>query len=183
MSLRHALLGLLADRPRSGYDLTAVFDRSLAFVWPASHSQIYPELVRLAEDGLIRQAGSGPRRKKVYEITPAGREEVRSWLRTRPDHGSRNPAFLRVFFLWLLEPDDAIAFLEDEASFHEATLRELERMAAEPPADRPGARAFRLALEWGVRYERGILEWNAWARAQLEEPEMDPGRTTAELRG
>ncbi|MBA3728896.1 MAG: PadR family transcriptional regulator, partial [Actinobacteria bacterium] len=44
MSLRHALLGLLAERPMSGYDLTKVFDSSLAYVWSAKHSQIYPEL-------------------------------------------------------------------------------------------------------------------------------------------
>src|SRR5438093_632739 len=48
MSLRHALLGLLADHPMTGYDLTRTFDRSLANVWPASHSQIYPELARLS---------------------------------------------------------------------------------------------------------------------------------------
>jgi len=50
MSLRHALLGLLADGPASGYDLMKVFDRSLAFVWPATQSQLYGELNRLADD-------------------------------------------------------------------------------------------------------------------------------------
>jgi DNA-binding PadR family transcriptional regulator len=167
MSLRYALLGLLADHPMTGYDLTRTFDGSLAHVWPASHSQIYPELARLADAGLIRQAASGSRGKKIYEITPDGVGEMRAWLRTEPDRGSRNPAFLRVFFLWLMEPEDAIGFLEEEAAVHEAQLRAFEADADRPRSDDGQAAAFRLALEWGIRYERGILEWNAWARDQL----------------
>src|SRR5271170_6395219 len=81
VSLRHGILGLLCGRELSGYDLAREFDLSLANVWSASHSQIYPELARLAADGLIEQVGSGPRGRKVYAATPAGRGEVLAWLR------------------------------------------------------------------------------------------------------
>jgi len=167
VSLRHSLLGLLADQPRTGYDLTRIFDGSLFNVWPASHSQIYPELARLAADGLIRQAATGSRGKKVYEITPKGLEEVRVWLGTEPDRTTRNPSFLRVFFLWLMEPDEAIAFLEREALEHEAKLLEFEQAASEPVPDTSSGWAFRLALDWGVRYEREMLGWNASARKTI----------------
>jgi DNA-binding PadR family transcriptional regulator len=176
MSLRFALLGLLADHPMTGYDLTRRFDRSLANVWPASHSQIYPELARLSDGGLIRQTASGSRGKKIYEITPDGLDEIRAWLRTEPDHGSRNPAFLRVFFLWLMKREEAIRFLEGEALVHRAKLLEYEEGATGPPSNEGQAWAFRLALEWGIRYERGILEWNAWAREQIARLEGDPIR-------
>ena len=69
MSLRHAVLGLLADEPASGYDLLKVFDRSLAFIWPATQSQLYGELNRLADDGLIEVTHQGPRGRKDYSIT------------------------------------------------------------------------------------------------------------------
>jgi PadR family transcriptional regulator AphA len=186
MSLRHALLGLLADHAMTGYDLTRTFDRSLANVWPASHSQIYPELARLSSAGLIRHTASGSRGKKFYEITPSGLEEIRRWLRTEPDHGSRNPAFLRVFFLWLIEPDEAIRFLEEESVIHEAKLIEYEDGAEGPRPAEGQAWAFRLALEWGIRYERGILEWNAWAREQIARSTraapQRPGRGSASVR-
>ncbi|MET1012430.1 MAG: PadR family transcriptional regulator [Actinomycetota bacterium] len=168
MSLRHSLLGLLAEEPRTGYELTRLFDESLLNVWPTSHSQIYPELSKLAADGLIRQTASGSRGKKVYAITPAGMDEVRAWLRTEPDHFTRNPSFLRVFFLWLMEPEDAIAFLEREELEHEAKLREFEAKAELRVRDTSREWAFRLALDWGVRYEREMLEWNAWARREIE---------------
>jgi PadR family transcriptional regulator AphA len=167
VSLRHALLGLLAGSPMTGYELNRKFERSLLNVWPAGHSQIYPELARLSEAGKIRRAGSGTRGKKIYEITPAGLDEVKAWLRTEPDHGSRNPAFLRVFFLWLMEPEEATAFLENEALVHEAKLLEFEEIASRRKRQDDEAWAFGLALEWGIRYEEGILEWNEWARQQI----------------
>ena len=167
MTLRYSLLGLLAARPRTGYELTKAFDASLLNVWPASHSQIYPELGKLADEGLIRQIESGTRGKRVYAITPSGLEAVRTWLMTEPDRSTKNPSFLRVFFLWLMDPDDAIAFLREDAEVHRRKLDEYEGGARERPSDDPSSWAFRLALEWGIRYERGILEWNAWAQDQV----------------
>jgi PadR family transcriptional regulator AphA len=179
VSLRHSLLGLLAEQPRTGYELTRLFDESLLNVWPASHSQIYPELARLAADGLIRQTASGSRGKKVYAITRGGLDEVRVWLRNEPDHSTRNPAFLRVFFLWLMEPEEAVAFLEREALVHEAKLLEFEEMASRPIPDIASGWAFRLALDWGVRYEREMLEWNAWAQDAINERGVTAGSRRA----
>lgn len=51
MSLRHALLALLDAEPMTGYTLARYFDQSAAYVWHASHSQIYPELRRLESEG------------------------------------------------------------------------------------------------------------------------------------
>jgi PadR family transcriptional regulator AphA len=150
----------------TGYELNRKFERSLLNVWPTGHSQIYPELARLSQAGLIRQAGSGPRKKKIYEITPAGLDEVRALLRTEADHASRNPAFLRVFF-WLMEPEEATTFLENEALVHEAKLLEFREIASGRRRQDGEAWAFGLALEWGIRYEQGILEWNEWARRQI----------------
>ena len=93
MSLRHALLGALADHPRTGYELLKHFEQSLAYAWPASHSQIYPELARLLADGLIEQAAIGPRGSKTYAVTDDGVAEVRRWLReTEPSRTVRNEA-------------------------------------------------------------------------------------------
>ena len=90
MSLRHGLLDLLAGEPRSGYDLARYFAASMNNVWPAQHSQIYPELARLAKEGLIAQVGEeGPRRRKTYRTTEAGVEELRRWLREeQPDYSA-----------------------------------------------------------------------------------------------
>src|ERR1700754_4310040 len=110
MSLRYALLGALADSPRTGYALLKPFEQSFAYAGPASHSQIYPELARLLEAGLIEQAGTGARGSKTYAITDAGLEDVRRWLReTDPDRRGRGEAAVRTFFLLLRAPGEAAA--------------------------------------------------------------------------
>ena len=57
-TLGYAILGLLADGPQTGYDLTRRMERPVGFYWTARHSQIYPELARLEAAGLVRHRSS-----------------------------------------------------------------------------------------------------------------------------
>lgn len=172
MSLRHAVLGALADQPRTGYALLKHFEQSLAYAWPASHSQIYPELARLLEDGLIEQTASGPRRSKTYALTGDGVEEIRRWLReTEPDRRVRSDAALRMFFLWLLEPEEAEQQLVREQAYWRGILDEFERIRAEPTGENKKARMFRIALEGGISSVEARLAWLESAQAELRSPE------------
>src|SRR5215213_2185884 len=113
MSLRHALLGMLAVRPGTGYELAQRFDSSMSNAWYASHSQIYPELARLQEAGMVEVVGEGARRSRTYAVTDGGREELRDWmLDTVPNRAQRNETTVRWFLLGLLEPDDRRQVLE-----------------------------------------------------------------------
>jgi PadR family transcriptional regulator AphA len=159
-TLGHALLGVLAEGPRTGYALVRHLAQSIAYAWPASHSQVYPELAKLRQAGLIRETGAAPRGGRVYELTDAGLEEVRRWLReTEPSRTVRNEAVLRLFFLWLLEPEEAEAYLRGEAEQARATLEELERIAEQEDPDTPKTRAYRSALELGLHTARARLAW------------------------
>jgi PadR family transcriptional regulator, regulatory protein AphA len=159
-TLGHALLGVLAEGPRTGYALVRHLAQSIAYAWPASHSQVYPELARLREAGLIREGAAAPRGGRVYEVTDAGLGEVRRWLReTEPSRTVRNESALRLFFLWLLEPDEADAYLRAEVEQARATLDELERIAAQEDPDNPKTRAYRTALDLGLHTARARLEW------------------------
>ncbi len=168
MSLRHALIGVLADEPRTGYGLLKHFEQSLAYAWPASHSQIYPELARLLAKGLIRQTGAGPRGARVYEATPDGLDEVRRWMRTEPDRRVRSDAALRIFFLWLLDPGEAAVFLAAERDRFRTLLAELERIEAEEEPRTPKQRAYRVALVGGLLTLRARIEWAEWALREVE---------------
>jgi DNA-binding PadR family transcriptional regulator len=176
MSLRYALLGLLADRPHSGWQLLKHFEGSLAYAWPALHSQIYPELARLRESGLIEQTGEGPRGAKEYSLTSTGRDEVGRWLReTTPGRNTRDEALLRVFFLWLLDPGEAAAYLDREAEFQRGLLADLERIAASSAPGDPKEQAYRLALDYGLRVTRTRLEWAEDAAGELRARRRSPG--------
>ena len=167
-TLGHALLALLAEGPRTGYGLVKHFEQSLAYAWPASHSQIYPELARLRDAGLISEGEPVPRGGRPYELTETGLAEVRRWLReTDPSRTVRNEATLRLFFLWLLEPAEAEAYLQGEAERARTVLAELEAIAEHEDPDSPKTRAYRVALELGLRTTRARLEWAEWAANQV----------------
>ncbi|MBO0802876.1 MAG: PadR family transcriptional regulator [Nocardiopsaceae bacterium] len=168
MVLRHALLGLLARRPASGYDLRKLFERSLSFVWHATPSQLYAELNSLADAGLISAGPAGPRGRKQYAITPAGHAELIRWLtQTDPGRGVRNEALLRVFFLWVLPPADARAYLEKEAARARAYLDTLRRLEASIDWDDTSFDAYgRIVLENGLRLAAAQADWAGWATEQ-----------------
>ena len=172
MALRYALLGALADQPRTGYALLKHFEQSLAYAWPASHSQIYPELARLLDDGLIEQAGSGVRNSKTYAVTDRGLAEVRRWLReSEPDRRVRSDAALRTFFLWLLEPAEAVERLDAERTYWQSVLEEFLRIQDEPTGYDKKSRTFRIALEGGIAGVEARLAWLEETIVEIRSPE------------
>src|SRR4051812_40570478 len=99
MSLRYALLGLVAQHPASGYDLMALFRTSLAHVWPANKSQVYGELAKVTDAALLSVTTGGPRGRKEFSITEQGRTDLEAWL-VVPDSPppARSDVLLHVFF-------------------------------------------------------------------------------------
>ncbi|MGH3376277.1 MAG: PadR family transcriptional regulator [Actinoallomurus sp.] len=170
MSLRHALLGLLVDHPASGYDLLKLFDTSLANVWPATQSQIYAELNKLADTGLITVEAEGPRGRKQYALTDEGLAELRHWLtETEPQRNPRSEVLLRIFFLGVVDRDQARAYLSDLMRLfgeQAEALRDLERSLDWDNGDL--AVYGRIAMEYGLRFNAMRLEWAEWAAEQLE---------------
>lgn len=176
MSLSHVILGLLADRPASGYDLLKRFEISLANVWPARQSQIYSELGRLAEAGLIEVAAEGPRGRKDYALTDAGLAELRRWLtETKPRAARRNESMTRVFFLGVLTKDQAVAYLTGMAAKSARDVEQLKALDESIPWDDSGLAVYgHLALEWGHRLAAMQREWAEWAADQISQREQ-PG--------
>jgi DNA-binding PadR family transcriptional regulator len=169
MSLRHALLGLLSDRPASGYDLLKLFETSLANAWPATQSQVYTELAKLADAGLITVGAQGPRGRKEYALTDAGLSELRRWLtESTPVQHTRSDLLLRVFFLGVLTPEQGREYLRWLA---EVSARGHERLrAVEESVDWEDDNLSvhgRIALEYGLRFNAMRREWAEWAARQI----------------
>ena len=164
MSLRFATLGLLAQRAGSGYDLLKRFEKSMANVWPATQSQLYGELNKLADAGLIEVADIGPRGRKEYRVTQAGRAELVRWIGdSLDDPPVRRPDVLRIFLLGELPADDARRYASAFAQHAESELKRLEHLRdsinwGEADADFYG----RAALEFGLRDAAMEEQWALW---------------------
>jgi DNA-binding PadR family transcriptional regulator len=176
MSLRYGLLNLLAGEPMSGYDLARFFEASMANVWPAQHSQIYPELAKLVAEGLIVQTGEGARGRKTYETTVAGRAALSAWLRdTEPDYSVRYEALLRIFSLWAIPTDEALSHLvRDRAEYVRHLDSITEIVARRDWAANPTNRASRLAIEFGRRFYAMQVEWVDWVTDQVAAGALEP---------
>jgi len=172
VSLPHALLGLLALRPATGYDLARVFDTDLGrYAWQAGHTSVYPELGKLAAQGLAEVTEEGARGAKTYTLTDDGRAELRRWMLAPPQQGKvRNEPVLRMFLIAALPRDDALAVLDRTAEDAERSLAVLRAVRAEHPDDAPmlGEDGMgQLAAEFGVRQYETVRDWARWAAERL----------------
>jgi DNA-binding PadR family transcriptional regulator len=107
MSVRHALLGLLAQQPRHGYELHAAFEAVVGGEqnWDVKPAQIYTTLSRLEKDGLVVEEGvaqDGGPEKRVFSITPAGRNMLAQWFATGVDAEHQRDEFFVKLMLSLM---------------------------------------------------------------------------------
>jgi PadR family transcriptional regulator AphA len=158
----YVILGMLAWRPMSGYDVKAIVDRSTRFFWAASYGQIYPELRRLADAGLIKgKAETGGRRRTVYELTAAGRRALTDWLGRRPQTFELRDEGLLKLFLASAAPETATIALEAKRAYHEDKLAQLREIEASGKAE-----GF---TELVLRHGIDLNEWeSAWCEREME---------------
>jgi DNA-binding PadR family transcriptional regulator len=155
------ILGLVALGPRTGYDIKQISDSSTRFFWGASYGQIYPELRRLEEAGLVASTdeprGQVPRR--VYRITRRGKRAVRKWLLDNETAFElRDEGLLRLFFRDLLTPEEHLDLVRRRRAWFELSAEMFREIGAEIGASDDDV------LRYGVE----LMEWNAaWFR-QLE---------------
>lgn len=128
-----AVLGLLTDGERSGYDLLRLAERSVGFFWTPAKTQLYAILRRLVDHGFatVRRVHQDHRPDKyVYKITPLGKQRLREGLEHVGSSVNRNPLELKIFFGDHRQRDAVVADLErvrDGARAHLARLEEIEQ--------------------------------------------------------
>ncbi|MFF7899023.1 MULTISPECIES: helix-turn-helix transcriptional regulator [unclassified Streptomyces] len=173
MSLPHAILTALLEKPSSGLELTRRFDKSIGYFWSATHQQIYRELGRLEAAGLIRGLpAKEPARgqKKDYEVLSAGRAELARWTAASQDPKPyRDALLLRLRAAAVVGTAGLRADLERHLELHERQLaeyREIEERDFPPGKDSPEDRLRHLVLRGGVDLE---TFWTQWLRYALDE--------------
>jgi PadR family transcriptional regulator, regulatory protein AphA len=172
----YVILGTLGWRPMSGYEIKSIVDKSTRFFWAASYGQIYPELRRLANAGLIEGKASpqGGRRRNVYRLTPGGRKELRAWLNADPEAFElRDEGLLKLFFADATGGESATGTLEAKRRAHERTVERLEGIEQ---TGKPEGFAY-LVLRYGIELNQWIAKWCERTRHALEDEAASERRT------
>jgi PadR family transcriptional regulator AphA len=149
MTLKFAILGLLAEKPMSGFDLVGEFDVARSVIWPAPQNEIYKILRALEGEGVIRIAERGARGRIVYAITPEGRKALGDWMREPSDYTMRYEPMLKAIFLRQATPAARRAIAKADLAFAEGQLQILREADAARRAQRgpdPRADARRMAI-------------------------------------
>lgn len=172
----YAILGLLAQGPKTGYAIKQVVEQTISHFWKESYGHLYPTLARLVDEGLVTQDAAGGRRgvkRQRYHLTDAGRETLSRWL-AEPvvPEGVRNELALKLFFGELTTPAVCRRHLQAHREHHLSLLarfredqREVEQRVA---AGEPGARHELITLSLGLHISTARVAWCDEALRLLE---------------
>ena len=174
MSLRHAILTSLLEKPCSGLELTRRFDRSIGFFWPASHQQVYRELGKLEADQLIESSIPMPLTRgapKRYVVLAAGRTELANWVSTQEDpRPPRDALSVRLRAAAVVGAGSLVEQLKQHQRYHEAQRALYLDIQARDFSHRPlppAQQIYQLILQGGIEHEEYRLRWIAKAVALM----------------
>ncbi len=164
--VENVILGAVHKGCSSGYAIKQLVDDATRFFWAASYGQIYPELRRLEEEGLI--VGSfghtGARERTEYTLTDAGRARLREWLlEPSAAYELRDEGLLKLFFADAVRGEEAIGVVRNMRAERERILERLRAIDA-----RGVAKGFpALALEYGIEQHEWMVDWCRRVEARL----------------
>ena len=135
MSLKYAILGLLSEGPRHGYELKGLYDEALVPSAKLNFGQVYPTLDRLRRDGCVEQdvvSQDDRPDRKVYSLTERGRKQLQDWLDTptKLSLETRNETFLKLMLARRLTPVNPLQVLKVERRACFARLHEITQARA-----------------------------------------------------
>lgn len=171
----YAMLGLLALRPWTTYELAKQMQRSVRWFWARAERKLYDEPKHLAARGLAtsRSTMTGKRTSTVYEITPEGRDALREWIASTDFDPPQieMEGMIHLFFAENGTPDQLIAALRTMGAHAVAVLDELRLMSAaiadgdDPFPERRAMNA--VTIELLARLHEATLDWSRWAEREV----------------
>lgn len=183
----YVILGLLAERPLSGYQIKKIIDIRFSFFWSESFGQIFPALKSLAGEGLVQECPQempGGRAARTYQLTPTGKEALVEWLSQPVEKESlRLEILLKTYFSGYAAPE---AMLTHLFAFEESHARQLhilglfqEELLRIPDEDENHGDILRV-IDFGQKVNRAYLDWCRETRAYFEKKQARLRETTKE---
>jgi PadR family transcriptional regulator AphA len=153
----YVVLGMVAEGATTSYDMKQKASRSVGYFWNFPHSQLYAEPPRLVVLGLLDEEREAEgRRRRVYSLTPAGRQALDEWLRepTSEQPQIRDTGLLKLFFGDGMSADEIAALASAQEEAHLARLAAYETIADSVTNPNHGA-----VVHAGLLHERTFAEF------------------------
>ncbi|MBE0448798.1 MAG: helix-turn-helix transcriptional regulator [Actinobacteria bacterium] len=178
MSVRNALLGLLGQRPRHGYELHAAFEAVVGGeqIWDVKPAQIYTTLSRLKESGLVVEKAleqEGGPEKRIYEITAEGRQELVDWFAAPITTGhQRDEFFVKLMLSLVTERADPCKLIYTQRA---SLYKELHDLTTQRGSSDPASElAHIMMLDRAIMHLEADLRWLDMMEARIDEIRRQP---------
>jgi DNA-binding PadR family transcriptional regulator len=171
MTLRAVLLALLSKEPNTGYGLGRLLRDDLHYLWDARLQQIYVELAKLRQGGFLDVETFGmPNRppKKVYSLTPVGRQALDGWLADVPSRAApKDQLLMRLYCMDSLRGDLMARALERYRDERQNDAAALEERRAQMPRTEPAQLGPLLTIEAALARAKCDVAWCVRAIATI----------------
>jgi DNA-binding PadR family transcriptional regulator len=171
MAVKYAILGLLHYKNMHGYQIKKHIENHFGYMWTINYGQIYPNLKKMQEEGLVfmelSEPGTQGPHRKLYSITAKGREEFTRWLLEAPENGMllRDPFLMRFVFFGFGDDARALELIDEQIALYEKQLA--MRLENQTRWSRKSLYV-KLMADLGINLNRMFLDWLKSSRLEIE---------------
>ncbi len=175
MSVKYAMLGILAEKDLHGYELKSSFDEKVGEFWSLNYGQIYSTLDRLEKEDLVtydRQAQDKRPDRKIYSITRKGRKELDEWLATPVSRvrALRDEFFIKLVFMDKNNPAPVLELIEKQKAHYLRQMNQLthQKVALKKKSKDPSAITTELLMDAGLFHAEADIKWLTLCEAKIK---------------
>ncbi len=175
MSVKYAMLGILAEKDLHGYELKSSFDEKVGEFWSLNYGQIYTTLDRLEKEDLVthdRQSQDRRPDRKIFSITRKGRKELDEWLCTPVNRvrALRDEFFVKLVFMDKHNPAPVVELIEKQKALYLKQMNRLTQQKVElkkkPKA--PDALTTELLMDAGLFHAEADIKWLTLCESKIK---------------
>lgn len=175
MSIKYALLGILAEKDMHGYELKSRFDEKVGDFWSLNFGQIYSTLDRLEKEDLVSHDRETQERRpdrKIFSITETGRAELSTWLSTPVSkvRALRDEFFIKLVFLDKSNPAPILELIEKQKVLHlkQMNLHTKKKLAIKNNKQNFQTLTTELLLDAGLFHTEADIKWLTLCEAKIK---------------
>jgi DNA-binding PadR family transcriptional regulator len=175
MSIKYAMLGILAEKDLHGYELKSNFDEKVGDFWSLNYGQIYSTLDRLEKEDLVthdRQSQDKRPDRKIFSITRKGRKELEEWLSTPVSRvrALRDEFFIKLVFMDKNNPAPVLDLIEKQKALYLRQMNHLthQKVALKKKTKDPTALTTELLMDAGLFHAEADIRWLTLCESKIK---------------